>query len=350
DLADTLAGNRELLPDFFQRMVGVHADTEAHAQHAFLARGQRGQYTGRGFAQVGLDRRIDRLDRVHVLDEITEIGIFLVADRRFERDRLLGDLEHLANLVQGHLQLFAELFGRRFTADFVQHLPARADDLVDRLDHVHRDTDCTGLIRDGTRNRLADPPGRIGRELVAATILELIHGLHQPDIAFLDKIEELQAAVGVLLGDGNHETQVRLDHFLLGNRSFALALLHLVHDAAIFTDVQTGFGRQRCYVATDFADSVGFALGELAPALAFETLERGFPGRIDLATIIAFEELLALDAIALGKAQQAAFQLHQTLVDVVQLLDKVLDTAVVRRQRLDVSDDLGAECIDLLAI
>src|SRR5258708_6373710 len=38
DLADALAGNRELLADFLQRVVGVHADAEAHAQHAFLTR------------------------------------------------------------------------------------------------------------------------------------------------------------------------------------------------------------------------------------------------------------------------------------------------------------------------
>jgi hypothetical protein len=46
DLADTFAGDRELLADFFQRVVGVHADAEAHAQHAFFARGQRGQDAG----------------------------------------------------------------------------------------------------------------------------------------------------------------------------------------------------------------------------------------------------------------------------------------------------------------
>jgi hypothetical protein len=31
---------RELLADHFQRVFGVHADAEAHAQHAFLARRQ----------------------------------------------------------------------------------------------------------------------------------------------------------------------------------------------------------------------------------------------------------------------------------------------------------------------
>jgi hypothetical protein len=32
DLADAFAGDGELLADFFQHMVGVHADAKAHAQ------------------------------------------------------------------------------------------------------------------------------------------------------------------------------------------------------------------------------------------------------------------------------------------------------------------------------
>src|SRR5438067_483827 len=58
-------------------------------------------------------------------------------------------------------------------------------------------------------DRLPDPPGGIGRELVAAAVLELIDRLHQADIAFLDQVEELQAAVGVFLGDRDDEAQVR---------------------------------------------------------------------------------------------------------------------------------------------
>ena len=73
DLADTFAGHAELLADFFQRMVRVHADAEAHAEHAFFAGGERGQNPRGGFAEVGLDRRIDGEDRVLVLDEIAEV-------------------------------------------------------------------------------------------------------------------------------------------------------------------------------------------------------------------------------------------------------------------------------------
>src|SRR6476646_5190480 len=84
DLADALAGHRELLPDLFERVIGVHADAEAHSQHPLLARRQRRQHPGCRLAQIGLDGGVERQDGILVLDEITEMGILLVADRGFE--------------------------------------------------------------------------------------------------------------------------------------------------------------------------------------------------------------------------------------------------------------------------
>src|SRR5208283_4468484 len=72
--------------------------------------------------------------------------------------------------------------------------------------HVHGHTDGARLIGERATDRLSDPPGGVGRKLVSAPILELVDCLHQADVAFLDQVEELQAAVGVFLGDGNDET------------------------------------------------------------------------------------------------------------------------------------------------
>ena len=41
DLPNPLARHRELLADFFERVVSIHTDAEPHAQHAFLARCMR---------------------------------------------------------------------------------------------------------------------------------------------------------------------------------------------------------------------------------------------------------------------------------------------------------------------
>src|SRR5471032_638956 len=93
DLADTFAGYRELLADLFERVVGVHADAEAHAQHALLARRKSCKNARRALAKVALDRGLERDDGVRILDEVAQVRILLVADRRLEADRLLGDLQ-----------------------------------------------------------------------------------------------------------------------------------------------------------------------------------------------------------------------------------------------------------------
>jgi hypothetical protein len=38
--------------------------------------------------------------------------------------------------------------------------------------------------------------------------VEAFHGLHQADVAFLDKVTELQAVTGIAASHVNHETQV----------------------------------------------------------------------------------------------------------------------------------------------
>src|SRR5208283_4686975 len=102
DLPDTLAGDGELLADFLERVVGFLADAEAHAQDLLLARGERGQHLARLLAEVALDGGLDGGRREFVLDKIAKRTFFLVADRRFERDRFLDDLEHLLDLVERH--------------------------------------------------------------------------------------------------------------------------------------------------------------------------------------------------------------------------------------------------------
>ena len=81
---------------------------------------------------------------------------------------------------------------------------------------MHRDANRSRLVGDGAGNGLTNPPRRVGRELIAPAVLELVHGLHQADVALLDQIQELQAAVRVLLRNADHQSQVRLNQLALG--------------------------------------------------------------------------------------------------------------------------------------
>src|SRR5216684_2090107 len=191
DLPDPFAGDREVLPDFLQRVLATVGEAEPEPQHLLLARREGVEDLVRLLPEREADDRLDGRDDLLVLDEV-----------HLRRDLLRGGL----------------------AAEFLDELARGPDELVDRLDHVHGDADRAGLVGDGARDRMPDPPGRVRRELVAAAVLELVHGLHEADIALLDQVEELEPAVRVLLGDRDHEPQVRLHHLLLGLRRLDLAL------------------------------------------------------------------------------------------------------------------------------
>ena len=118
-----------------------------------------------------------------------------------------------------------QLFGRRLALELLHQLALDAVQLVDRLDHVHGHADRARLVGDAARDRLADPPGRVGRELVAAAPVVLLDGAHEADVALLDEIEEEHAAADVALRDRHHETQVGLDQLAARGRVVALDAL-----------------------------------------------------------------------------------------------------------------------------
>ncbi len=80
---------------------------------------------------------------------------------------------------------------------------------------MHRHADRARLVGESARNRLADPPRRIRRELEASSVVELLRGADETDRPFLDEIEEGQALVSVLLRDRDDEPKIRFDHLLL---------------------------------------------------------------------------------------------------------------------------------------
>src|SRR3972149_8713300 len=189
-----------------------------------LSRGERPEALVHLLGQIDVDDGLHRGSRVLVLDEITKVAVFLLADGRLQRDRFLGDLQHLADLLQRDVHPLRDLLRSRLAPRLLDEVARGSNQLVDRLDHVHRDPDRPRLVGDRPRDRLADPPGGVGRELVPPPILELVDRLHQADVPLLDEVEELQPAVGVLLGDGHHQAKVRLDELLLGLPDLALAL------------------------------------------------------------------------------------------------------------------------------
>ena len=282
-------------------MIGVHADPEAHPQHTFLAGGQACQHARDSFLKVRLDRRIDGDHRVLVFDKVAQVAVFLVTDRRFERNRLFGDFHHLANLFERHRQALGHFFRRRLAALLVKELATGADQLVDRFNHVDRNADRSRLVGDAASDRLTDPPRGVGAKLISSAVLELVDRLHQADVALLDQIKELQTTICIFLGDRDDETQIGFNHFLFGNARLALGFLHCVNDSTELTERHASCLSNFSNFYTDSLDRVAFVKHESGPFLvkSLDTIEPSF---VELAVHIAVEERLARNFVTFGEA------------------------------------------------
>src|ERR1700722_10544137 len=251
DLADAFAGYGEALADFFQSVLAAVFEAEAHFDYFFFARGQRAQDLSSLVLEVHVDHGFGWRDYGAVFDEVAEMRIFLFADWRFERDRLLRDLQNLPHFRHRNVHALGDFFRRRLASQFLHQLPRSADQLVDGFDHVHRDANRTRLISDGAGNRLPNPPRGIRGKFVATAVFEFVHGFHQADVAFLNQVEELQTAVGVFLGDGNHQAEVGLDQLALGLLRVHVALDDLALSALELLKRHAGFQFQLFHFAAN---------------------------------------------------------------------------------------------------
>src|SRR5262249_9652886 len=152
---------------------------------------------------------------VLVGEEMAELRLLLVTDRLLERDGRLRRAENLLDLVEREIDVERDLGRQRLAAELTAPLPPRPDDLVQLLHYMDGHPDRAALVRERTRDCLANPPGRVGRELVALAPVELLGGANEADRPFLDQIEEREPLVAVALRDRDDEAKIRLDHLLL---------------------------------------------------------------------------------------------------------------------------------------
>src|SRR5262245_19057370 len=216
DLANALPRHGESEPDLLQRQVGALAGPEAQPQDLLLAGRERAEYLARLPADIARQHGIHERDGALVLEEVAEVAVLLLAHRRVEGDRLPRDAQRAAPLVARHAHLRADLLGCRLAPQILHEHARDPQQLVERLHHVHGNADGPRLIGDGARDRLADPPGGIRRELVTALVLEFLDRAHEADVSLLDQVQELQPAMQIALGDRHHQAQVGLDQLLLG--------------------------------------------------------------------------------------------------------------------------------------
>src|SRR5690606_5134381 len=203
---------------------------ETHAQNFGFPGGEAVENFSGGFGEALIGSGINRRHDGVVLDEIPQVGVFVVANGGFHGNGFFGNFEDLADLVFRHFHALAEFFGRGFAPHFLKHLAGNTVEFVEGFNHVHRNTNGARLVGNRAGNGLANPPGGIGGEFVTAAVFKFVYGFHQADVAFLNQVEELQAAVGVFFGNGNDQAQVGFDHFLFGAARLGFADGHAAVD------------------------------------------------------------------------------------------------------------------------
>src|SRR4051794_7609786 len=110
---------------------------------------------------------------MRVLDQVA-VEALAVADGGLEADRGLDELEQRANALGWEAALLGDLRQRRLAIELLREDPAGAHHLAHLLGDVNRQPDRPALVGERARDRLADPPGRVGRKLVAERVVELL--------------------------------------------------------------------------------------------------------------------------------------------------------------------------------
>src|SRR4051812_42978605 len=167
DLADALAGDVERAAHLVQRARVLAAQAVAQLEDAALAVGEVLQRLAQRLLGEDLGRALVRRLGALVGDELAELRLLLVADGLLERDRgLRGALDRvdLLGVDPGDL---GDLLGAWLAPELGDELALGAPDLVELLDHVDGDADGPRLVSQRAGDGLADPPGRVGRELEA---------------------------------------------------------------------------------------------------------------------------------------------------------------------------------------
>src|SRR5204863_8511448 len=221
ELPDPLAGQVELMADRLERpRLALEAETEL--QDPALALRERVERAADALLAEGLLGLVERIGRLAVCEEVAELALVVRADRLVQRDRRLSGAECLVDMLERQSRRLGQLSLRRLAAQLDLEPPCGAPELLLALDDVYRHPDRARVVRDRALHRLADPPGRVRRELVAPAPVELLDRAVEAERPLLNQVQERHAEAAVALRDRDDETQVGLDHPPLGGDVAAL--------------------------------------------------------------------------------------------------------------------------------
>src|SRR5919112_443349 len=163
-----------------------------------------------------LDARVI-VARALVREQLAKLGAFFGVDLRVDARDGLADLAQTPGFLRFYAEPLDEFLLGRVAAEFDAESVLGASQAVERINDVCRQTHGAGVVGDGAGDGLTDPPCRVSGEAVAHLGVELLDGPDQACVPLLDQVLEEHTSPPVLLGDGDHKPQVRLDELLTGS-------------------------------------------------------------------------------------------------------------------------------------
>src|SRR5215470_752487 len=216
DLPDALARQPETAADLVQGARLTVVEAVPHADDLLLAVLKGGQHPAQVVLQQAGDHGGLGVGRLGVLDEVAKRRLLLVADRHVQAHRVARVVEQVGDLLDGQPGALGQFLVGGLAAKQLVELTLEPGELVDLLDKVHGQPDGAALVGHAARDGLADPPRRVGGELEALGVVELLHGPNEPEVALLDEVEQRHAASGVALGQADHQPQIGLEQVPFG--------------------------------------------------------------------------------------------------------------------------------------
>ncbi len=205
-----------MFADFFERAGFAAVEAEAELEDLAFA---LVEWTEEAVDLVGEQRSGGDFEGrfgAAVFDDVAEFSIAVFAKRLAERERFGREAQCFGDLFFGHLDFGRELDERCGAAELELQASTCLLQAGERVAGVHGEADGATGVGDAAGDRLTNPPGGVGGELEALAPVELFDGVHETEVALLDEVKQRQARGLVLLGDRNHEAEVRLDEGAFG--------------------------------------------------------------------------------------------------------------------------------------
>src|SRR6266852_7826943 len=183
DLAYSFASHLQLLAHLLQRVVMIIEQAKTQFNHLPFTQRQLPKYFTNLLMQQLPISLLHRPTIMRILNNIAQRIFLLIRERSIQRKNLLRKNQQLTHPIRRHAQPLTDVFRRRLPPEFLVQLASRPLDTHHLFHNIHRQSHRACTFQNRTRNRLLNPPRRIGRETEPLTVVKLRNSADETYVA-----------------------------------------------------------------------------------------------------------------------------------------------------------------------